>query len=262
MSLLPASLVFLVVSCLPRAVAQTGTPHIDGAQDSKVAMTGVAIGAVLLVLALVAIGVYSIERCLHGRAKSARFTALPTQPEAEPYQYLSLPRPAKSGPYGRGPFYPGPVASPPASPNPRLSYHGPVSPSPRARPVRLDTYGHGPYYPGPMPSRPTSLNSRASSYMPRSPLSSPEGQALRFQPYDGPGSLVSPPATPKVPTSVSPSRVPPIAQPIRQNSHQTLFSLISTTTSSRSAILASSSSSFLDSRPGNLSSATSMTLVS
>ncbi|KAJ7689604.1 hypothetical protein B0H17DRAFT_1202240 [Mycena rosella] len=173
MSLLPTALVLLVVSLLPSTAAQDGTPHIDGAQNSKVAITGAIIGAVLVVISLIAVAVYSIERCLH-RRKSTSFTPLPTQSEAEPYQYLSLPRPPKSDPYGHGPYYPGNVASPPASPNPRASrstYAGSPLRSPGGRSVHFDPYEHGPYYPG---SPPASPHAPASS-----PRASPMAQSFR-----------------------------------------------------------------------------------
>jgi len=157
MPFLPTTLILLVVSLLHSALAQDdGSPHVDGASNSKVAVTGAIIGGVLVVIALLAVAVYGIERWMsRRRAKTARFAPLPTFSEAEeaPYRYLSLPpatRPAKS--YGHGPFYPGSALSPPASPNARTtSEYGGASPtrSPGAQSVRFDTYGHGPFYPGP-----------------------------------------------------------------------------------------------------------------
>jgi hypothetical protein len=85
------------------------------------------------------------------RAKTARFTPLPTQSDDEPYRYLSLPpatRPAKN--YHHGPYYPGAASSPPPSPNARMSRYSAASParSLRAQSIRFEQYGHGPFYPG------------------------------------------------------------------------------------------------------------------
>ncbi|KAF7358027.1 hypothetical protein MVEN_00849800 [Mycena venus] len=158
---LSSPLILVVAYLLHSALAQqdqgSGAPSIDGGQDSKVAITGAIIGGVLVVIALLAVGVYGIERCLsRRRAKTAhgRFAPLPTQAEDEPYRYLSLPpatRPANKD-YGHGPFYPGSVPSPPVSPNTRRGtseYGSAYSParSPGARSVRFDPYGHGPFYP-------------------------------------------------------------------------------------------------------------------
>ncbi|KAJ7457880.1 hypothetical protein FB451DRAFT_1274484 [Mycena latifolia] len=238
MAPLPFALVLVAMSLLSPTAAQTGTPHIDGAQNSKVAITGAIIGGVLIVLSLIAVAVYCIERCLHRRRNSTRFTPLPTldQSEAEPYQYLSLPRPAMGGRSGHGPFYPGSVASPPASPNSHMSY-GSGSPlrSPGAQSLRFEPYGSG------------------------SPLRSPGGQSVRSDLYGHgpfyPGTMAaSPPASPNTPASF---RTSLIVEPFRRNSQRTLDSLPSN-------LSATPSSSSL--RDGNesrtLSRATSTTLVS
>ncbi|KAJ7187829.1 hypothetical protein C8R46DRAFT_1052738 [Mycena filopes] len=151
MSLLPFSLLLLVLA-LPMASGQDDTTtHIDSAMNSKVAITGAIIGGVLLLLALIAVAVYCIERCIR-RRRDAKFTPVPTQSaEAEPYQYLSMPpRRAKD----RGSYYPA-TSSPLASPDGRRSsrYASPVRNS-GARASQVDTYGHGPYYPGPSVASP------------------------------------------------------------------------------------------------------------
>ncbi|KAJ6573481.1 hypothetical protein DFH09DRAFT_1277097 [Mycena vulgaris] len=231
MSLLPSTLILLVVSFLPPAAAQTdGTPHIDGGQNSKVAITGAIIGVVLVVLSLIAVGVYCVERCLH-RRKMARFTPLPVQSEVGPYQYLSLPpptRPAKGSRYGHGPYYPG-STSPPASPNARASSYGGGSPlpSPGAHSLRFDPYGHGPYYPGSTASPPASPNAQTSS--PRaSPLAQSFRQDSRSTLYSSSSSLISndKSVTPQ-PSSASLRDVPPRANPpSRTLSHATTVTLI------------------------------------
>ncbi|KAJ7723465.1 hypothetical protein DFH07DRAFT_278875 [Mycena maculata] len=219
---LSASILF-VASLLPAVSAQDDT-QIDGAQNDKVAITGAIIGAVLVVLALVAVGVYGIERCLsRRRAKSARsrtkFTPLPTQLEGEPHQYLSTLPPAIRLPKnGRDSHY-SVTTSSPLSPNARGSSYGRVasdSParSPGAQSVQFDPYGHGPFYP-------------VSS---DSPVRSPGAQSVRFDPYGHgpfyPGCTSSPPASPNA--LASSPREPPLpshkGKSFRKDSQNTLYS--------------------------------------
>ncbi|KAJ7140819.1 hypothetical protein C8R44DRAFT_974566 [Mycena epipterygia] len=227
MLLLPSTLILLASLFLP-ATAQDGeTPQIDGAQNSKVAITGAIIGCILVVLALIAVAVYCIERCLRRRVKPASFTPLPTQSEEEPYRYLSLPpaaRPTKS--YRHGPYYPG-ATSPPTSPNARTSYGG-GSPlrSPGANSVRFDVYGHGPYYPGSMTqaSPPTSPNARVSS--PRAPPRS----SLIVEPFrtDPRSAIHSSDSTSSLNRSVTPSSSSLSDQQTRGSTPRTLSRTTST----------------------------------
>ncbi|KAF7324092.1 hypothetical protein MKEN_00631600 [Mycena kentingensis (nom. inval.)] len=87
-----------------RATAQgSGTDaHIEGTETSKFAITGAVIGGILLLLSLVAVAIYGIDRWLsRRRAREARFAPLPTNPldgdvEAkphEPYRYLATTKP-------------------------------------------------------------------------------------------------------------------------------------------------------------------------
>lgn len=171
MSPLPSALVLCVVALsMHSARAQDGkaTDIEDKGQNSKIAITGAVIGGttirswyivsrvltmtlrrpgILLIIALLALAVYGIERCISRRRakKGPKFTPLPTTSrEDEPYRYLM---PLKD--YRHGPFYPG---DPPASPNSRTTVSQPSSPaySSKAQSVRsFDPYAHGPYYPGP-----------------------------------------------------------------------------------------------------------------
>ncbi|KAJ7762627.1 hypothetical protein B0H16DRAFT_1529429 [Mycena metata] len=192
MSLLPSCFI-LLVAALPTVFGQDEpTTHIDQAQNSKVAITGAVIGGILLLIALIAIAVYGIERCLH-RRRETKFIPLPTQSsETEPYQYLSLPKRTAN----KGQYYPGP-SSPLASPDALSSiYGGGASPagSPGAQSVRFDTYGHGPYYPGPsLASPPASPNyGRVSS-----PLSSPMTPSFRVRADSQSTLYLASPTTPK-----------------------------------------------------------------
>ncbi|KAJ7849415.1 hypothetical protein B0H14DRAFT_2765632 [Mycena olivaceomarginata] len=138
MSPLPSALVLCVVTValsMHSARAQDGqaTDIEDKGQNSKIAITGVVIGGILFIIALLALAVYGIDRCMSRRRakKGPKFTPLPTTSrEDEPYRYLM---PLKN--YHRGPFYPG---DPPASPNSRTTVSQPSSPaySSRAQSVR------------------------------------------------------------------------------------------------------------------------------
>ncbi|KAJ7502615.1 hypothetical protein B0H11DRAFT_1989368 [Mycena galericulata] len=206
--MLPFTLAVAVLLPVMSAQAADVTQSYGG-QTSSIAITGIIIGAVLFVLSLVALAVYGIERCLYRRrAKSAKFTPLPTQEETEPYQYLSLPpamRIAKDGQSPSGSYYIGATSSPPVSPNARTSTYGDASPvrSPGARSVRFDTYGHGPFYPGNTGSSPSSpqvsqlpsptrqshrKDSQITLYSPSSPMnknSTPFSFSLRDVPSRG-----------------------------------------------------------------------------
>ncbi|KAJ6483951.1 hypothetical protein C8R45DRAFT_999795 [Mycena sanguinolenta] len=89
-------MLFVASSLLHSARAQSeGT--VSGGQDSKVAITGAVIGGVLLIIALLGIAVYGIERCI-ARRRAARtggtFTPLPTtqsKEDSESYRYLMSP---------------------------------------------------------------------------------------------------------------------------------------------------------------------------
>ncbi|KAJ7034075.1 hypothetical protein C8F04DRAFT_1102973 [Mycena alexandri] len=197
MSLFPACFI-LLVAALPTVFGQDEpTTHIDGAHNSKVAITGAIIGGILLLLALIAVAVYCIERCLH-RRRETKFTPLPTQStETEPYQYLSLPKRTAN----KGQYYPAP-SSPLASPDARSSRYGGASParSPGAQSIRFDTYGHGPYYPGTsLASPPASPNSARVS----SPLSSPMTPSFRVGADSQSTLYLSSPTTPKSATTSS-----------------------------------------------------------
>ncbi|KAJ7885322.1 hypothetical protein B0H14DRAFT_3737293 [Mycena olivaceomarginata] len=150
MSPLPSALILCVVALSmhsARAQDRKATDIEDKGQNSKIAITGVVIGGILFIIALLALAVYGIERCISRRRakKGPKFTPLPTtSQEDEPYRYLI---PLKD--HRCGPFYPG---DPPASPNSRTTVSQPSSPaySSRAQSVRsFDPYAHGPYYPGP-----------------------------------------------------------------------------------------------------------------
>ncbi|KAJ7354358.1 hypothetical protein DFH08DRAFT_933883 [Mycena albidolilacea] len=191
MSPFPSAIVLCVVALsMHSARAQDGKASDieDKGQNSKIAITGVVIGGILFIIALLALAVYGIDRCMSRRRakKGPKFTPLPTTSrEDEPYRYLM---PLKNSRHG--PFYPG---DPPASPNSRTTVSQPSSPaySFRAQSVRsFDPYAHGPYYPGP-----------TDSTMPRvaTPLrpSFPSSQAtLVFEPlpenYRGAPTPVSP----------------------------------------------------------------------
>ncbi|KAJ7289292.1 hypothetical protein C8J57DRAFT_1277243 [Mycena rebaudengoi] len=158
---------------------QTGPSHITNTENSRVAITGAVIGCILVVLALVAVAVYGIERWCARRRKARGGTThnavgYSQVIEREPgYRYLALlPPPASAK---RGPFYPGSVSSPPASPSPST----PTS-------FRGNRYAHGPFYPGSatsgsmsLASPPASPNSRRGVSSPSTPSRSPGTPSFR-----------------------------------------------------------------------------------
>ncbi|KAJ7225242.1 hypothetical protein B0H12DRAFT_1149391 [Mycena haematopus] len=159
---------FVVSSLLHSAVAQTDAT-VDGSQNSKVAITGAIIGGarhdtcsgilttvpiysytvILLIIALVAVAVYGIERCI-ARRRAAKaggmFTPFPTtqsKEDSEPYRYLMLPPPTPLA--KNDSFHSGQAASPLASPSILMSSTlSSVKPS-----ADFDPYANGPFYPGP-----------------------------------------------------------------------------------------------------------------
>ncbi|KAK7001497.1 hypothetical protein R3P38DRAFT_3368378 [Favolaschia claudopus] len=202
MSLLPSALMLLLAAS---ALAQDstgndeGTPHIDGGQDSKVAITGVVIGGILVIIALLAVAIYAIDQYLYRRRLRApptktfpstythgKFTRLPT--EDDDYRYLiPLPpaaatlsiSPTKANAnakkdYGHGPFYP-------VTP---LSAGSTVVPT-------------SPFYPGSLPATPKSVAT------PVDEASSVGSQTLYFEPY----SLY--PSDPASPRSLPPGAMSP-----------------------------------------------------
>ncbi|KAJ6603722.1 hypothetical protein B0H10DRAFT_2229770 [Mycena sp. CBHHK59/15] len=185
MSLLPSALMLFIAALLPSAMAQTSTPQIEDTQNSKVAITGAIIGGILVVLVLVGVAVYLIERACHRRRKPTSFARLPTHSEAEPYQYLSLPPLSATKPLKGSPHYPG-TASPSESPNVQVSFYGGGSPlrSPGAPSFRADSYSHGPFYPG-ASSPPENPHIQASFHTGggASPLRSPAAHSFRIDPY-------------------------------------------------------------------------------
>ncbi|KAF7376887.1 hypothetical protein MSAN_00106400 [Mycena sanguinolenta] len=144
----PSTLRLIVASSLLHsAYAQTeGT--VSNGQNSKVAITGAVIGGVLLIIALLAVAVYGIERCI-ARRRAAKtggtFTPLPTtqsKEDSEPYRYLMSPPatpPAKNkqwtltSPGGNNTTF----TSGPVDFDPYDAYRGPVNgfPSPRPSPM-------------------------------------------------------------------------------------------------------------------------------
>ncbi|KAJ7614922.1 hypothetical protein FB45DRAFT_936437 [Roridomyces roridus] len=183
--------------------------------DSKVAITGIIIGAILIVLSLVAVAVYGIDRWMSRRrskkgSSGAKFMPLNTVEEvkdtvgSKSYRYLATPAPIRL-PAGRdvpSPLAPSPSASATSfgstggsaaqsmhfDPYGRGPYY-PESPQSRVNvsqsPGTQSTYGHGPFYPE-SPSRPTQSpktpsfqRSASTSTSASSPPPRPNIQALR-----------------------------------------------------------------------------------
>ncbi|KAJ7159077.1 hypothetical protein C8R43DRAFT_994889 [Mycena crocata] len=162
MPFLSPILLLLLVFLFPTAMAQdSSNAKITGTQNSKVAITGAVIGGVLVIICLIAVAVYGIDRCIHRRRRRPiEFTPVPT---TEPYQYLSSPpamRLAKSSPYRHDSYYSGT----PTSPNARTSTYSEttLARSPGARSATFDPYKHGPFYPVKVASPPTSSSTKIS----------------------------------------------------------------------------------------------------
>ncbi|KAK6996898.1 hypothetical protein R3P38DRAFT_3068318, partial [Favolaschia claudopus] len=125
----PALMLLLAASALAQKGNgdNEGKPHIDGGQNSTVAITGVVIGGILVTIALLAVLIYAIDQYLYRRRLRApptkanpstyayrKFTRLPT--DDDDYRYLVPLPPAASlsisptkanarKDYGHGPFY-------------------------------------------------------------------------------------------------------------------------------------------------------------
>ncbi|KAK6996884.1 hypothetical protein R3P38DRAFT_3370698 [Favolaschia claudopus] len=192
---LPSALMLLLAASALAQDNNEGKPHIDGGQDSKVAITGVVVGGILVIIALLAVAIYAIDQYLYRRRLRRRhsapptkfapstygygkFTRLPTDDDDDKsYRYLiPLPpaaslsiSPAKANAkkdYGHGPFYP-------VTP---LSAGSTVVPT-------------SPFYPGSFPATPTP---KSFVVTPTTTIheeaSSAGAQTLYFEPY----SLYSP----------------------------------------------------------------------
>ncbi|KAK6977530.1 hypothetical protein R3P38DRAFT_3123465 [Favolaschia claudopus] len=223
---LPSALMLLLAaSALAQdsSTSNAGKPHIDGGQDSTVAITGVVIGGILVVIALLAVAIYAIDQYLYRRRLQRRhqsapptktfpstynhgkFTRIPTDDDDKLYRYL--------------------IPLPPAAAT--------LSISPTKANAKKD-YGHGPFYSvTPLSAGSTIVGGRASTSplypTPRSrteyrhddpETSSTDSQTLYFEPYIHASSYPSDP--------VSPNSLPPGAMsPQSAASFRSMQSLVS-----------------------------------
>ncbi|KAK7001480.1 hypothetical protein R3P38DRAFT_3368366 [Favolaschia claudopus] len=218
MSLLPsASMLLLATSALAQDSTDNdeGKPHIDGGQDSKVAITGVVIGGILVIIALLAVAIYAIDQYLYRRRLHRRHSAPPTKTPPSTYAYGKFTRlPTQDDDDNKSyqyliPLPPATLSISPAKANAKKDYgHGPFYP---VTPLSAGStvVPTSPFYPVSFRTPPTPKSFVAAtptptiSEYPHEEASSAGSQTLYFEPYS------SYPSDPTSPRSLPPGAMSP-----------------------------------------------------